>query len=162
MCWHVGFCGTASSGHCVPAAARRGSARRLAGRDPPAALAAAHAVERGQPELRVRSSRSALCGIPRSACVGLIPHLLMEVYLGHAGQHLTRLSGSTRPHSFVHEGGDVRRRADHRGRGARRLENRAQDDRAHAQLVHQTMNSLKPMNPSPSVSAFSKSSRHSS
>ena len=37
------------------------------------------------------------------ACVGLVPHLLMEVYLGHAGQHLTRLSGSTRPHSFVHE-----------------------------------------------------------
>lgn len=37
------------------------------------------------------------------ACVALIPHLLMEVYLGHAGQHLTRLSGSTRPHSFAHE-----------------------------------------------------------
>jgi uncharacterized membrane protein YdjX (TVP38/TMEM64 family) len=37
------------------------------------------------------------------ACVGLIPHLLMEVYLGHAGQHLTRLSGGTRPHSFTGE-----------------------------------------------------------
>jgi uncharacterized membrane protein YdjX (TVP38/TMEM64 family) len=37
------------------------------------------------------------------ACLGMIPHLLMEVYLGYAGQHLTRVSGSTRPHSFVHE-----------------------------------------------------------
>jgi uncharacterized membrane protein YdjX (TVP38/TMEM64 family) len=37
------------------------------------------------------------------ACVGLVPHVLMEVYLGHAGQHLTRLSGSPRPHSFLHE-----------------------------------------------------------
>ena len=37
------------------------------------------------------------------ACVGLLPHLLMEVYLGHAGQRLTRLGGGARPHSGVHE-----------------------------------------------------------
>jgi len=37
------------------------------------------------------------------ACVGLIPHLLMEVYFGHAGQQLTRLSGGARPHSLLHE-----------------------------------------------------------
>jgi uncharacterized membrane protein YdjX (TVP38/TMEM64 family) len=38
------------------------------------------------------------------ACVGLVPHVLMEVYLGHAGQQLTRLGGGTRPHSLLHEG----------------------------------------------------------
>jgi uncharacterized membrane protein YdjX (TVP38/TMEM64 family) len=37
------------------------------------------------------------------ACVGLIPHLLMEVYLGHAGQHLTRVSTGARSPSFAHE-----------------------------------------------------------
>jgi uncharacterized membrane protein YdjX (TVP38/TMEM64 family) len=37
------------------------------------------------------------------ACVGLIPHVLMEVYLGHAGYQLTRLSGGGRPHSLLHE-----------------------------------------------------------
>jgi uncharacterized membrane protein YdjX (TVP38/TMEM64 family) len=38
------------------------------------------------------------------ACVGLVPHVLMEVYLGHAGQELTRLGGGTRPHSLLHVG----------------------------------------------------------
>jgi len=37
------------------------------------------------------------------ACLGLIPHLLMEVYLGHAGQHFTRVSTGTRSPSFAHE-----------------------------------------------------------
>jgi hypothetical protein len=37
------------------------------------------------------------------ACIGLAPHLLIEVYLGHAGQHLTRLSTGVAPHSFAHE-----------------------------------------------------------
>ncbi|MEJ0038081.1 MAG: VTT domain-containing protein [Gammaproteobacteria bacterium] len=38
------------------------------------------------------------------ACVGMAPHLLMEVYLGHAGRHLTRIgSGTTVHHSFVGE-----------------------------------------------------------
>jgi uncharacterized membrane protein YdjX (TVP38/TMEM64 family) len=37
------------------------------------------------------------------ACVGLTPHLLMEVYLGHAGQHLTRIGAGTRAHSFAHD-----------------------------------------------------------
>ncbi len=37
------------------------------------------------------------------ACVGLLPHLLMEVYLGHVGQHLTHISAGTRPHPFAHE-----------------------------------------------------------
>jgi uncharacterized membrane protein YdjX (TVP38/TMEM64 family) len=37
------------------------------------------------------------------ACVGLIPHLLMEVYLGHAGQRLTHVAAGTRSHSFAHE-----------------------------------------------------------
>jgi uncharacterized membrane protein YdjX (TVP38/TMEM64 family) len=37
------------------------------------------------------------------ACVGLAPHVLMEVYLGHAGQRLTRLSAGTISHSFAHE-----------------------------------------------------------
>lgn len=37
------------------------------------------------------------------ACLAMTPHLLMEIYLGYAGQHLTRVSGSTRPHSFAHE-----------------------------------------------------------
>ncbi len=38
------------------------------------------------------------------ACIGLIPHLLMEVYLGRAGRHLTRMTGETAPHhSFLHE-----------------------------------------------------------
>lgn len=36
------------------------------------------------------------------ACIGLIPHLIMEVYLGHAGQQLTRISGGTRHHSLAH------------------------------------------------------------
>ena len=37
------------------------------------------------------------------ACVGLIPHLLMEVYLGHAGQRLTHVVAGARSHSFAHE-----------------------------------------------------------
>jgi uncharacterized membrane protein YdjX (TVP38/TMEM64 family) len=37
------------------------------------------------------------------AFVGLIPHVLMEVYLGHAGQHLTHLGAGARPHSLLHE-----------------------------------------------------------
>ena len=37
------------------------------------------------------------------ACIGLIPHLLMEVYLGRAGHHLTRLGAETKAHSFAHE-----------------------------------------------------------
>ena len=37
------------------------------------------------------------------ACAGLAPHLLMEVYLGHAGQHLTRMSAGTMSHSLVRE-----------------------------------------------------------
>jgi uncharacterized membrane protein YdjX (TVP38/TMEM64 family) len=38
------------------------------------------------------------------ACIGLIPHLLMEVYLGRAGRHLTFISGGAASHhSFVHE-----------------------------------------------------------
>jgi uncharacterized membrane protein YdjX (TVP38/TMEM64 family) len=37
------------------------------------------------------------------ACIGLTPHLLMEVYLGYAGQHLTRVTTGTRAHSFTHE-----------------------------------------------------------
>ena len=35
------------------------------------------------------------------ACIGLIPHVMMEVYLGHAGQQLTRISGR-RHHSLTH------------------------------------------------------------
>ena len=37
------------------------------------------------------------------ACIGLAPHLLIEVYLGHAGQHLTRLSTGVATHSFAHK-----------------------------------------------------------
>lgn len=37
------------------------------------------------------------------AFVSLIPHLLLEVYLGHAGQHFTRVSTGTRSPSFAHE-----------------------------------------------------------
>jgi uncharacterized membrane protein YdjX (TVP38/TMEM64 family) len=36
------------------------------------------------------------------ACIALIPHLLMEVYLGHAGKDLTRLSAGVATHSFAH------------------------------------------------------------
>ena len=37
------------------------------------------------------------------ASLGIIPHLLMEVYLGNAGQHLTRMTGGTRSVSLAHE-----------------------------------------------------------
>jgi len=37
------------------------------------------------------------------ACVSMTPHLLMEVYLGHAGTHLTHLTTGTRAHSFAQE-----------------------------------------------------------
>ena len=37
------------------------------------------------------------------ACVGLVPHLLMEIWLGHVGQHLTRVSTGTRSPSLAHE-----------------------------------------------------------
>src|SRR4051794_30673570 len=37
------------------------------------------------------------------ACIGLAPHLLIEVYLGHAGQHLTRMTTGVAPHSFAHK-----------------------------------------------------------
>ncbi len=38
------------------------------------------------------------------ACIGLIPHLLMEVYLGRTGRHLTRVTGEAAPHhSLLHE-----------------------------------------------------------
>jgi uncharacterized membrane protein YdjX (TVP38/TMEM64 family) len=32
------------------------------------------------------------------ACIGMAPHLLIEVYLGHAGQHLTRMSAGVAHH----------------------------------------------------------------
>jgi uncharacterized membrane protein YdjX (TVP38/TMEM64 family) len=37
------------------------------------------------------------------AFIGLIPHLLMEVYLGYAGHQLTRLGAAAKPPSFAHE-----------------------------------------------------------
>jgi uncharacterized membrane protein YdjX (TVP38/TMEM64 family) len=37
------------------------------------------------------------------AIVSLTPHLLMEVYLGHVGQHLTRVSTGTRSPLLAHE-----------------------------------------------------------
>jgi uncharacterized membrane protein YdjX (TVP38/TMEM64 family) len=37
------------------------------------------------------------------ACIGLIPHLLMEVYVGRAGHHLTHLGAETKVHSLTHE-----------------------------------------------------------
>ena len=36
------------------------------------------------------------------ACVGLTPHLLLEVYLGHAGRRLTGIGGETAPHPLAH------------------------------------------------------------
>lgn len=37
------------------------------------------------------------------AFISLTPHLLMEVYLGHAGRHLTRVSTGSRPPLLAHE-----------------------------------------------------------
>lgn len=37
------------------------------------------------------------------ALIGMTPHLLMEVYLGHAGQHFTRVSTGNHSPSLAHE-----------------------------------------------------------
>lgn len=37
------------------------------------------------------------------ACLGLVPHILLEVYLGHAGQRLTLDGGIPPAHSLAHE-----------------------------------------------------------